>query len=106
MICFLARLEGPTEPMHNEVNNVVVTDNIKSNNNIVTRNSAFVDLLPGGISSGKVVKLLLENIATYPTNVTLNFRDFTKANLAPFLSYGGSITLILSPELWAKWDSA
>ena len=103
MICFLARLEGPTEPMHNEVDNVVVTDNIKSNNNIVTRNSAFVDLLPGGISSGKVVKLLLENIATYPTNVTLNLRDFTKANLAPFLSYGGSITLILSPELWAKW---
>lgn len=101
MICFLTRLTGPNDLINNELNGVV-TNNVIKSNNIVTRNSAMVDLLPGGVQEGKIIKLLIENVYNYQTTININLANLTKSDVSPFLAYG-KITLIVNQAIWDKW---
>ena len=101
MICFLTRLSGPGNEELNDPDGVV-TNNVIKYNNIVTRNSAMVDLLPGGVQEGRIIKLLIENVYNYQTTININLANLTKSDVSPFLAYG-KITLIVNEAIWDKW---
>lgn len=53
--CLLARIESNDDPMTNEETNIVITANVKNNNNIAWKNTTVVDVIPNTPTIGGVV---------------------------------------------------
>lgn len=105
MICFLGRIVDVNDPMYGEYTTDALhpfRDNIKNNNNIVTRNSTVVPL---GIGEGLALKvkgsIFVGNSTLEPRAVNIKLDKVSEGNQ----NFGGigKIILTLDNMLWAKW---
>ena len=108
-VCLLARLESVNDPINGEQGNgTPIRDNVLNSNNIVTRNTFLIDPNIGG-SPG-------ESIIGHPSIILVmnNNDDVQHLDVLFDKISGGStealdnlveISWVLSPDLWAKWES-
>jgi len=103
-ICFLARIVDPNDPMYDErVTGPYYgfSDNVRGNNNIVTRNSTFVNLPGGSIFMRRFGSFFLSNYTNFPRSFDLRIRELSSTDM-PFSQYGDAI-LTLDDILFQRW---
>jgi len=103
-ICFLARIVDPNDPMYNErvtSPSYGFSDNVRSNNNIVTRNSTFVNLPGGNIFYKGTGSIFFSNYADFERNFDFRIREISGTDI-PFSQYGNLI-ITLDDILFQKW---
>ena len=77
-LCFLARIVSPYDPMNNEGLPSIIGPNVANNNNIASRNTYLVDLLPG-IAKPKWVVFWVRNLADQASDVMIRIRPVLRS---------------------------
>ncbi|RYZ38919.1 MAG: hypothetical protein EOP49_30620, partial [Sphingobacteriales bacterium] len=104
MICFLARIDDPTQdPMYSELssNTTSTGRNVRYNNNIVTRNTNLTNaggeymVVPGGGT------ILVGNYFEEARHFNIRFHAKSTTDMG--FSEVGSVTLRLDENLWNAW---
>ncbi|MGB1206514.1 MAG: T9SS type A sorting domain-containing protein [Chitinophagales bacterium] len=109
-ICLLARLISEADPIVGEALNVPIRDNVLNSNNIVTKNMFLIDPafgMPAGLGNpipGRPSVILVANNNDHVKNLDIVF-DKISAGSTTTLNNVLEVSFVLSPELWAKWES-
>ncbi|MBL1220408.1 T9SS type A sorting domain-containing protein [Chryseobacterium sp. L7] len=108
ILCFLGRIVNVNDPMYSELpasTTNMMGDNVKNNNNIVTRNTSLVPL---GVSEGTHYQydssIFIGNPTSTQTDFIVRF-DRTMVNDNSFSNIG-RIKIKLDDRLWEKWTAA
>lgn len=108
VLCFLGRIVNVNDPMYSELpasTTNMMGDNVKNNNNIVTRNTSLVPL---GVSEGTYYQydssIFIGNPTSTQTDFIVRF-DRTMVNDNSFSNIG-RIKIKLDDRLWEKWKAA
>ncbi len=107
-ICFLGRIIDPLhDPMYLEQSPAPVGLNVKSNNNVVTRNSTLINMSTtppvflrthgGSVSVG--------NHLTVAAALKIKIRQHALSNTAPEFGTVATATITLDEDLWNAWLS-
>lgn len=109
-ICLLARLESAQDPIVGETNPGAIRDNIFNSNNIVT-NNYFMPIAGEGaggglppIVPGRPSVILVANTNNEIRNLDILFDEFMGGSTQALYSLL-EVSMVLSPELWDKWES-
>ena len=103
MLCLLARVVSPQDPMFDEQEpQNPIAPNIKNNNNIVTRNTYITDLDPND-STGKWVTALACSVSEVNSELNIHLSSISERESAPFREYGGRLTMQMDEEMWQGW---
>lgn len=103
-ICFLARVVDPNDPMYDERTSSAsfsFSDNVRSNNNIVTRNSTFVNLTGGGVFYRGSGTIFFSNSTSEDGLFDFRIRDLSQTDVS--FSQLGDVILTLDKTLFDKW---
>ena len=106
-ICLLARLISEADPIVGESSNVPIRDNVLNSNNIVTKNMFLIDPAFAGLGNpipGRPSVILVANNNDHVKNLDIVF-DKISAGSTATLNNVLEVSFVLSPELWAKWES-
>ncbi|MCU7613886.1 T9SS type A sorting domain-containing protein [Chryseobacterium sp. GMJ5] len=103
-ICFLARVVDTNDPMYDERTSSAsfsFSDNVRSNNNIVTRNSTFVNLTGGGVFYRGSGTIFFSNSTSEDGLFDFRIRDLSQTDVS--FSQLGDVILTLDKTLFDKW---
>jgi len=109
-ICLLARIESAADPIVGESLNIPIRDNVLNSNNIVTKNLFLLEPASGeggGLSPfipGRPSVIFIANNNDDEENLDILFDKFSLGSTKDLHDIL-EISFVLSPELWAKWES-
>lgn len=98
MICFLARITSPEDPISNQQTNVVVNDYVKRNNNVATRNS-FILPTTGGRPLIIDGTLMIYNPSELNPVIGIQIRGANTSGI----DHLRSVDIVMESGLYARW---
>ncbi len=104
-ICFLARIADTHDPMYDERitgPSYGFSDNVRNNNNIVTRNSTFINLSGGGVFQRGTGTVFFSNYTNEERRYDFSVRELSSL---PF-SLSGEVILTLDENLFTRWEES